>query len=163
MTIRRMFIAAIVFSPRHGTVRRIVDKWRLRIRIAAEDTLGILYRREESPADSTPDSGSRPFTTWLDWMARRYLIRHSLVTASSAGELHLSEKGRATAKSLVRSHRLWETYMSRHFGLPDDHLHATAEQVEHFLSPELQTELAEELDRPDVDPHGKSIPGTAEH
>ena len=48
--------------------------------------------------------------------------------------------------------------MARHFVLPGDHLHATAEHVEHFLCRDLQTKLADELDQPIVDPHGKAIP-----
>ena len=39
--------------------------------------------------------------------------------------------GRAEARKLVRAHRLWESYMAEHFELPEDHLHETAERVEH--------------------------------
>ena len=48
--------------------------------------------------------------------------------------------------------------MARHFDLPGDHLHASAEQVEHFVCHQLQSELAAELDQPSLDPHGKMIP-----
>ena len=48
--------------------------------------------------------------------------------------------------------------MARHFDLPGQQLHATAERVEHYLDPNLQAELAAELDQPSIDPHGKSIP-----
>ena len=157
-----LFALAVLGSPRHGTVRRILDRIRLQIRIAGEDILGALYRRDE--ANLTPNERSNMNgaglvlpPTWIDWLAKRHLYRHGLIT-EPLSSAHLTDKGRALALNLVRSHRLWETYMSRHFVLPDDHLHATAEEVEHFLSPQLLTELAAELDEPSVDPHGKSIP-----
>lgn len=157
-----LFVAAVFASPRHGIIRRVVNRVRLKIRIAGEDILGSLYRREEA---TSPDASVMnlenpdiaPRKTWLQWLAQNHLIRHGLMTISSSGT-SLTDKGRELASNLVRSHRLWEAYMARHFDLPGDHLHATAEQVEHFLTAELQTELAAELDEPNVDPHGKSIP-----
>jgi manganese/zinc/iron transport system permease protein len=157
-----LFVIAMMCSPRHGAIRRVVDRIRLQIRIAGEDILGALYRQDEAKsATSTREEpkspGSIPIATGLEWLAKRQLHRHGLISISSA-DARLTDKGRNLAQNLVRSHRLWEAYMARHFVLPGDHLHATAEKVEHFLSPELQTELAAELDQPIVDPHGKSIP-----
>ena len=161
------FLLAVVASPRHGLGRVWLDRLRLQLRIAREDLLGRLYRRDESSADARAgsrrpahlarsDDMRRP-ATWFVWFARRSLIRQGLILAETSGD-SLTETGSAAARNLVRSHRLWESYMARHFELPDDHLHATAEQVEHFLGPELQAELAAELDQPTTDPHGKAIP-----
>ena len=97
--------------------------------------------------------------SWMAWFARSRLLRRRLIRATMSGDV-LTERGDAEARSLVRSHRLWESYMARHFELPGDHLHATAEQVEHYLGPDLQAELAAELDQPATDPHGKAIPST---
>jgi len=49
--------------------------------------------------------------------------------------------------------------MARHFTLPDDHLDETAHRVEHFLDERLLSELADELEHPEHDPHGRAIPG----
>ena len=157
-----LFVLGIVASPRHGAIRRAVDRTRLRIRIAGEDLLGVLYRMDESNVElNSMDQSSvesvHQTPTWIEWLARNQLFRQGLIT-TGARATTLTESGRDVARSLVRSHRLWETYMARHFDLPGDHLHATAETVEHFLSPKLQTELAAELDQPSTDPHGKIIP-----
>jgi manganese/zinc/iron transport system permease protein len=154
-----LFVLAIVFSPRHGLLRRLFDQARLRYRIAADDLLGMLYRKEEL-ADQTahPVANNQPGTSWIERLVQWKLRRDNLIVADPM-TVRLTEDGRRVAKGLVRSHRLWEAYMAKHFHLPEDHLHATAEQVEHYLSPELQSELAAELDQPDIDPHGKSIPG----
>lgn len=153
-----LFALALLASPQHGIAHAQLDRLRLRLRIAREDLLGRLYRREESATAGSPirvDDSTQ--SGWLQWMARRSLLRQHLIQAGAAGD-SLTESGISVARSLVRSHRLWEAYMARHFNLPGDHLHATAEQVEHFLGPELQAELASELDQPTTDPHGKSIP-----
>ena len=76
----------------------------------------------------------------------------------SAGALALTEAGRLEARSLVRAHRLWEAYLETHFDLPLDHLHDSAERMEHFLGAKLQEEIAAELADRAVDPHGKVIP-----
>ena len=158
-----LFVLSILASPRHGAVRRVIDRIRLQVRIASEDILGKLYRRDEAAPvkDPTPSTIVAParLRTWIEWLARRRLERRGFITATATMN-HLTDKGREMAQSLVRSHRLWEAYMARHFELPGDHLHATAEQVEHFLSPQLQIDLARELDQPSVDPHGKTIPGS---
>lgn len=162
-----LFLLAVVASPRYGMVRVVLDRLRLKLRIAREDLLGGLYRCAESAAGSQPDpqqlhrGDERSRRSWLQWFARNSLIRQGLIQAGTGGDT-LTASGASEAGNLVRSHRLWESYMARHFELPDDHLHATAEQVEHFLGPELQAELAAELDEPTTDPHGKVIPHVAE-
>lgn len=161
-----LFATAVLVSPRHGVIRRFVDQIGLQIRIAGEDILGALYRHDEANlalagATTLEQVNLVDHSVWIDWLARRQLHRQGLVTTPLTSA-QLTEKGRSLALNLVRSHRLWETYMSRHFVLPDDHLHATAEKVEHFLDTQLQTELAAELDQPVTDPHGKVIPPSLE-
>lgn len=157
-----LFLIAILGSPRYGIIHSALDRLRLKIRIAGEDILGALYRRDETRpvkfgTDHSAASSTASARTWIVWLAQKRLRQQRLITAEASG-LQLTEQGREDARNIVRSHRLWEAYMARHFSLPGDHLHATAEKVEHFLSLELQNELAKELDQPEVDPHGKTIP-----
>lgn len=155
-----LFLLSVVCSPKHGIIRFLADRAGLKVRIAGEDILGKLYRYEETTKTritNLPEADLVSRRSWTAWLAIKRLLQAEMI-ASRNSQLSLTEKGRELAKSLVRSHRLWEAYMARHFTLPGDHLHATAEEVEHFLSPELQSDLASELDQPDVDPHGKAIP-----
>ena len=46
----------------------------------------------------------------------------------------------------------------QHFQLPLDHLHEPASRVEHYLGAGLQEQLDADLDRPGLDPHGRTIP-----
>ena len=85
------------------------------------------------------------------------LIRRGWLIGSGSG-VHLTDIGREAARTLVRSHRLWESFLAKHFVLGEGRFHESAEQVEHFLDPELLAELDHDLDRPGVDPHGRAIP-----
>jgi manganese/zinc/iron transport system permease protein len=158
-----LFVLSIIASPRHGTIRHLFDRIQLKVRIASEDLLGKLYRRDEVPqtAGSGQESPMPPSGSWIEWLARRRLQQNGFIS-NTFSETHLTDRGKESARNLIRSHRLWEAYMARHFELPGDHLHATAEYVEHFLSPQLQTDLASELDQPELDPHGKTIPATTD-
>lgn len=154
-----IFAAVALFGPRYGIMTQIGHRLRLSIQVAAEDLLGVLYRRYELAGKASPVAifYRKPV---LDRVARWWLHLQGELTVSPAG-LSLTEKGRQHAEQLVRAHRLWESYMARHLPLPGDHLHEAAERVEHFLDANLRTELATELAGPDQDPHGRAIP--AEH
>jgi manganese/zinc/iron transport system permease protein len=75
-----------------------------------------------------------------------------------AGTWELTSAGRQVAQRIVRSHRLWESYLARHFSIEDPQLHESAERAEHFIDQWLRGELSVELDLPDRDPHGSVIP-----
>lgn len=155
-----LFFAAFLFSPQKGLVTHWFRQTFLSFRIAMEDVLGILYRSEEAqaPTDAVLLSlrGSRFSERLVAKLALWKLCKQGLVTS----ENQLTDTGRESAKKLVRSHRLWESYMARHFPLPDDHLHETAHRVEHFLDEPILDEIEQELDDPGQDPHGRSIPSS---
>ncbi|MCA9248752.1 MAG: metal ABC transporter permease, partial [Planctomycetales bacterium] len=155
-----LFVATLLVAPRYGILGRMLSRWRLGVRIVREDLLGFVFRAEEGGLRgvSTPDiQATFPRSTFRLRLALRQLERGGLVRQSPIG-IALTDSGRSEARELVRSHRLWESYMALHFQVPDDHLHSTAERVEHYIDGEFRRELAYELDQPAVDPHGQSIP-----
>jgi manganese/zinc/iron transport system permease protein len=156
------FLLALLLAPRHGLLSKAVGRTRLAVRIACEDVLGGLYRLEELQPAST-GIGLRDLRQLLEFnpLVSRlaiFRLRRTGRINVDAGRCRLTATGRRRAQSLVRSHRLWESYMAKHFQVPADHLHATAARVEHYLGPELRADLSAELDRPDEDPHGRVIP-----
>lgn len=157
-----LFLLAWLAAPQHGLISKIVGRLRLTFTIACEDVLGLLYRLDESQPANGVSSGDlvhsvRGHAGWVTRLAVAYL-RRTAQLAYSDGGYHLTDAGRQHATHLVRSHRLWESYMARHFVLPEDHFDATASRLEHYIGTDLQTELAAELDSPQTDPHGKDIP-----
>lgn len=151
-------LLSVLFAPRHGILAKKWRNWQLRLRIAGEDVLGLLYRREEQgkPFASTKDARAVA-DGWTGAAALRKLRRDGLIRAESAG-IRLSEAGRQHAESLVRAHRLWETYLDENVALPRDHLHDAAHRMEHFIDPDLQRAIAAEVQQADTDPHGRAIP-----
>lgn len=70
----------------------------------------------------------------------------------------LTKKGRDSALSIVRKHRLWEVFLVDHLQFGWDEVHEIAEQLEHIQSTALTDRLEEFLGFPKVDPHGDPIP-----
>ena len=77
------------------------------------------------------------------------------------GGFVLEEAGQQHAAGLIRGHRLWEAYLAHVLGLPETELHEPAMRLEHYLGPDLQRELADRLEHPEADPHGRKIPAPA--
>lgn len=164
-----LFVLAMLLGPKYGLAVRVWHRMLLKLRIASEDVLGQLYRLEETAprvvaeADSSDvcerASWHRYITThsWKARLATWLLMRRGWLTGSHS-DARLTDIGREAARTLVRSHRLWESFLAKHFVLGEGRFHESAEQVEHFLDPELLAELDHDLDRPGVDPHGRAIP-----
>ena len=70
----------------------------------------------------------------------------------------LTEKGKLSAKMIVRKHRLWEVFLVDKLQFSWDEVHDIAEQLEHIKSEKLINKLDDFLGNPTEDPHGDSIP-----
>lgn len=72
--------------------------------------------------------------------------------------VNITAKGKIVALSVIRKHRLWETFLVQKLGFSWDEVHEVAEQLEHIQSKRLIEKLDEFLGFPKVDPHGDPIP-----
>jgi len=140
---------------------------RLALGIIAEDILGVLFRLEEARASGRVVPVGAVMREALSagpamrWAALIRLRMGGHVTRK-AGQYRLTELGRQRAATLVRSHRLWESYLARHLPLATDHLHRPADEIEHYLTAPIQQALARELRDQGEDPHGRPIPGRSD-
>jgi len=155
-----IFAAVMLLAPRHGVLSQLLHRGALRLRIAKEDVLGLLYRLEEIDAgpprlDVIRRTVSQPTAVVRLAVAR---LRGEDKIVLEQGGHRLTDSGRRQAVDLVRTHRLWESFLHQHLPLAADHLHDTAERLEHVTDPAMQERLAEATDRPTHDPHGKAIP-----
>lgn len=147
------YILAVVFAPTDGLVSDLMGVVWLRWRVACEDQLAMIWRFEES-------AGVRRFTSptgWIDRIARQWLVMTGRIHCTN-GQWELDSHSRATAESIVRSHRLWEAWLGRHADLPLDHLHPPAEFIEHHLGSRLLRQIEDDLGQERRDPHGSDIP-----
>lgn len=85
------------------------------------------------------------------------LNRQNLVVKDSLN-WQLTESGLEKAKKIVRLHRLWELYLTNYMDIAPDHVHNNAEEMEHYITPELEKQLEKYLENPETDPHGTVIP-----
>ena len=70
----------------------------------------------------------------------------------------MTRAGKAMALSIIRRHRLWETFLVEKLKFDWDEVHDIAEQLEHIQSPLLVEKLDEFLGYPKADPHEEPIP-----
>ena len=93
-------------------------------------------------------------TRMLQRLSERGLVAHTPYRGAS-----LTAAGERRALSVVRRHRLLETFLARTLDLGRDQLHDEAERLEHALSPALERAIDDYLGNPQRDPHGHPIPG----
>jgi manganese/zinc/iron transport system permease protein len=154
-----MYGLAVLFSPQHGVVSTLWRNMQVSLRVVREDLLAMLYRVEELgsqrrlPADEARTAvGGGLLARW----GLSSLVRDGRVAAAN-NHLDLTPAGRESARQLVRSHRLWETYLHRYLGLPLDHVHEGAHRVEHYIDESMRDQLQQKL-AAEADPHGREIP-----
>lgn len=148
-----MLAIAIVASPRHGVITRSMRRRKLANAVATDDLLASLYRGSESGVEALPLSALRRMLIGrpLDAAIARAL-RAGTVTREG-DSLRLTSSGKLDAADIIRKHRLWEHYLVDQAGFAPDHVHETAEQLEHLgVGPR---------GGPELDPHGRAIPPTS--
>ncbi|SHN17941.1 metal-dependent transcriptional regulator [Flavobacterium xinjiangense] len=86
------------------------------------------------------------------------LAEKDLVNYKKYQGVSLTEKGKLSAKMIVRKHRLWEVFLVEKLDFSWDEVHDIAEQLEHIKSEKLINKLDDFLGNPTEDPHGDPIP-----
>lgn len=128
-------------------------------RVLVEDVLKHLRDCRGRGVPATEASAGGALGVGLDRIAR---LMPDLVDAGLVerrGEcLELTGDGDAYALSVIRAHRLYETYLANRTGMPGGEWHRRAEVEEHRLSRAAQDRLADSLGNPRYDPHGDPIP-----
>lgn len=169
-------VFAVVASPKAGVLVRWIEQRSVARKILGEDILALLYRRTErtmgdgvvsieanrAPKDSRQLAEIDIASQLKINLARIQLSVSELVRAGwvsrSQASLSLTENGHRVAQNLIRSHRLWEQYLSVEVNASDARLHAQAESLEHFTSSSMRDKLDAETGQSTLDPHGRSIP-----
>jgi manganese/zinc/iron transport system permease protein len=157
-----LFAAVLLFAPRYGLISRWIHQLLLGMKIVRDDILGFLYRYKELAA---PDADPVQVEQVRDALRAGFtvdatlwdLTRKNLITRVGGG-LTLTPQGFYLGKSLVRSHRLWETYLCNKMGYCGADIHRYAHELEHFTDARLQTRLHQATGSPTVDPHHRKIP-----
>ena len=157
-----IFLFMATFAPGRGVLARRWVSRRDAMRVAVEDALGLLFRLEERAVmlDRVEVEGLLQSDVRIGGRLGTVLtqIRRGSLAEVDNGAWKLTESGRTAARSLVRAHRLWETYLAGRASIPSSHLHAAAERLEHVTDPTLAEQLRTEVGDASDDPHGRPIP-----
>ena len=155
-----LFEIVFFFSPSYGMVPKAWRRLLLARRLAREHILGALYRLQEDGPDWIDEQDvfdkhpeSRPY---IKKAARQLMANGMLLWEGS--RMRLTNAGFEKAITHVRAHRLWESFLEQHLNLPPDHVHRSADDMEHFLGPDILDNIVSSLENPEEDPHGQPIP-----
>ncbi|MDN3204352.1 metal ABC transporter permease [Algoriphagus sediminis] len=156
------FIALIsfLFAPKKGTITRYFSRNQYLKKTNNEHLLKALYKNREL--------GQRMLTIENIYELYPYQkkeIKHSIeflfkegLILKNQNFISLTDYGIHEAKRVVRLHRLWETYLTEYMNIAPDHVHDSAEKLEHIITPELEAQLEKRLNFPQLDPHQENIP-----
>lgn len=156
-----IFLVCFLAAPRYGVLGRLLGRLRLSIQIRREDVLAYLYRIEMNtaqPAGATAAAIAERVGAGVKSQVAMYILTARGFIMPRPEGYTLTESGRQRARKLVRTHRLWESYLVEKAGVPPDSVHASAEALEHHMTAEMQGRLARETASPRKDPHGSVIP-----
>lgn len=133
-------------------------------RVRIEDALKHVLDSDESGRGATVESLAGAMGKSRAMAAELLGQLRARGLAGAEGDSHrLTEEGRVYALQVVRSHRLYETWLARETGTPPDSWHREAHRAEHLLNPEEVDALADRLNHPRFDPHGDPIPTREGH
>jgi len=131
-----------------------------------EDYLGVIYTLLR---DSQPVYGRR-LAEWMEvspptvTATLQRMVRDGWVLMGQDKTVRLTEEGSVAAASVVRRHMLTELLLARVLNVPWSEVHGEADRLEHGLSSETASRVAELLDGAFADgtvacPHGNPLPG----
>jgi manganese/iron transport system permease protein/iron/zinc/copper transport system permease protein len=147
------FLVVLAVAPRYGLLARWLQKRRMVPQQDLEDILAARYRHGPLSGESldrklaSPRKSPRSLTN---------LSLQGFLTLTD-DTVQLTEQGRTEARRIIRSHRLWETYLE-HVGVPEREIHQRAEHLEHMHDTSAMEYLDDLLGHPEHDPHGREIP-----
>ena len=127
---------------------------------SVEDYLKAIYAitRQGHPATTSE------IARWLNvsppsvsGMVKR-LSRQGLLEYQPYKGVELTAQGRRAALTILRRHRIIESYLVERLGYSWDSVHQEAERLEHAVSDVLIERMADALGNPEFDPHGDPIP-----
>lgn len=127
-----------------------------------ENYLKAIYELQEAQGRAKTSSlsqrlGVTPGSV-TDMLKRLAEQKPLLVSYQSHHGVKLTTLGRQKALTVIRRHRLLETFLHDILGYTWDEVHAEAERLEHCISNRLTEAIAAYLDHPLRDPHGDPIP-----
>lgn len=156
------FFALLSFlvSPKSGMIYRFISRRKYLQKTHRDHLMKALYKGLENGEKSISIENIYalyPFQKREIDQSIVHLKKLEYIIENQSSIL-LTEKGISESMRIVRLHRLWELYLNESMNIAPDHVHESAEQMEHLLTPELEALLEKRLNYPALDPHQETIP-----
>ncbi len=155
-------VFSLLFAPERGLCTRLARIAYFRSRCLRENLLKTMWRQgKENSYTLNQLRQYQPVSKIYLWLMFTSLTHQGWVEHSEKG-YRLTADGNHRAAHILRLHRLWEVYLCDYLGVGAERVHASAEEMEHILTPELEKELTVLLKDPKIDPHHQPIPPSGE-
>lgn len=149
-------LSALTFSKK-GVLTRWIKQLIFKYHSTCENILKFIWRL---------DGREVSFKKIKEHQHLSYLfLKYTLFRLKNKGWIYedhslfgLTKEGRIWAERVVRLHRLWEVYLADYVGIDAQKVHKSAEEMEHFITKDLEQELTLLLKNPQFDPHHQKIP-----
>lgn len=153
-------LLSFMFSPKSGIVFRYFSRRNYLRKTHRDHLMKALYKaKEENKNGLTIEEiyGLYPYQKAEIDQSIKELNKDGFITKNQS-IINLTPQGISDAMRIVRLHRLWELYLNEFMNIAPDHVHESAEQMEHLITPELEALLEKRLNFPTLDPHQETIP-----
>jgi Mn-dependent DtxR family transcriptional regulator len=160
-----VFLLALFLSPSQGLLIKYLRRRENAGTHLQQDILKIIYKNCFDNEKNQILSGISINDISLWTGTDKSTIKKQMLKLKQKGLLNLSDEnvsltpeGEHYALRVLRSHRLWESYLLNEKVLDTANIHKEAEEYEHILTDEILDEIDKELGYPEQDPHGSPIP-----
>jgi manganese/zinc/iron transport system permease protein len=153
-------LISFLVSPKSGMLFRYVARRKYLRKTHRDHLMKALYKaQEEGTAGLSIEEIYQlyPYQKSEIDQSINHLIKAHFI-AKNQLFIQLTQTGISDAMRIVRLHRLWELYLNESMNIAPDHVHESAEQLEHLITPELEALLEKRLNYPALDPHQETIP-----
>lgn len=141
-----LFVLSMALGSSRGLLLEACRRWILKRRVARQHVLRAVYECEELASSLGQPISLDALAARRRWQRTnlhrtlRRLIRRGDIAAADGGYL-LTPSGRSAAERVVKSHRLWEHFLTTHADIAPSHVDRAADDIEHVLGEKLVQEL----------------------
>lgn len=153
-----IYFIAVVFAPEKGMLSKYLNKQNQKQKIEQEDVIKLAVKQKAGQQISLSLLEDKLKLSSSRLQSHLQVLKQEGLIQLAGSSFTLTVKGKENAESLVRAHRLWETYLVNKTGLGEGQIHEDAERLEHLLPEAMVDEVDKVLGFPTNDPHGSPIP-----
>jgi manganese/zinc/iron transport system permease protein len=161
-----LFVISMLIAPNRGLAAAGWQRWKLSRTVARQHLLRAMFEHEEIVGESGAAITIDDLLTRRAWtpMHLRRVIRRAGRRNELIPREHgytLTAVGRNRAARIVRTHRLWEHFLTTQADIAPSHVDRAADDIEHVLSDELIRDLERELRASGALLEGGTVPRSA--